>query len=64
MYVGSNDKSFFAYLKRKYKKDFDSIDDYLIWLFRFSAHSNKFKYYQLLEEEIICYSNEQTGKEE
>lgn len=57
-------RCFIVYLRKKYKKEFSSIDDYLIWLYRDFVHSNKIKYYQILEEEIILYSNLQTGKED
>lgn len=57
-------KYFIVYLRKKYKKEFSSIDDYLIWLYRDFTHSNKIKYYQILEEEIILYSNLQIGKED
>ncbi len=64
MYIDKNDTSFIVYLIRKYQIGFDSIDDYLFWLYRSFSNSNKIKYYQTLEEDIILYSNIQTGKED
>lgn len=64
MYIDKDDMSFIVYLIKKYQIEFQSIDDYLFWLYRDFTHSNKAKYYQILEEEIILYSNLQTGKED
>ncbi len=53
---------FLTYLTKKYQKGFKTIDEYLFFLYKDFTCSNKMKYYQTLEEDIILYSKLQIEK--
>lgn len=44
-----------------YRVKFNFFDDYILWLWEVRAKKNDNKYYMLLEEDMMEYSNMQTG---
>lgn len=65
-YISKYNFKFINYVSRKYKKykvEFEFIDDYRMWLYYDYFGENKELYYRQLEKDLEEYSNIQTGKE-
>ena len=65
-YISKYNLSFLTLMQRKYimyHKVFKYIDDYLLFLYEEYCHKNTREYYKQLEQDIIFYSNRQTGVE-
>lgn len=65
-YISKYNLKFVNYVSRKYRKykvDFEFIDDYRTWLYYDYFGGNQELYYERLEKDLEEYSNIQTGKE-
>lgn len=51
--------TFLKYVNKKYKKIFNSFDDYTMWLFYDKHNKNTENYYYALEDDIAEYVEEQ-----
>ena len=60
-YISKYDTKFITFVNRKYNMNFDYFDDYIVWAFDVLCKENETKYYTLLEQDIMDYSNFQTG---
>ena len=64
MYISKYDLSFINFVNRKYRSYgviFKCFDDYILWLYYDLFKENRDSYYGQLEEDMMKYSNGQTG---
>lgn len=59
-YISKYDTKFITFVNRKYSTSFDYFDDYGVWLFE-KVKQNDEEYYYELENDLMEYSNFQTG---
>ena len=62
-YISRYDLRFLTLMNRKYNKEFDFFDDYILWLFYDYCKEDKEKYYHKLEKDLWDYVDFQNGKE-
>lgn len=63
-YISKYDTKFITFINRKYRDlgvFFNFFDDYILWLYYDVFKENEEKYYSKLEEDLMEYSNMQTG---
>ena len=63
-YISKYDTKFITFINRKYRNlgvFFNFFDDYILWLYYDVFKENEKKYYSKLEEDLMEYSNMQTG---
>ena len=58
-YISKYDTKFITFVNRKYNMNFEYFDDYGLWLY--DKYPEDETYYCHLEEDLIEYSNFQTG---
>jgi len=62
-FISRYDLRFLTLMNRKYKKEFDFFDDYILWLYYDCFNEDKEKYYHQLEKDLWEYVDFQSGKE-
>ena len=65
-YISKYDTKFITFVNRKYKKykvEFEFIDDYRLWLYEDYCVYDEIAYYKQMEKDLGEYSDFQTGKE-
>ena len=62
-FISRYDLRFLTLMNRKYNKEFDYFDDYILWLYYEYFNEDKEKYYHQLEKDLWEYEDFQNGKE-
>ena len=62
-FISRYDLRFLTLMNRKYNKEFDFFDDYILWLYYDYSNEDRDKYYQRLEKDLWEYVDFQSGKE-
>lgn len=65
-YISKYNRTFISFMNLKYKKykvNFEFIDDYRLWLYESYCCYDPYLYYTQLEKDLEEYSDFQTGKE-
>lgn len=62
-FISRYDLRFLTLMNRKYNKEFDFFDDYILWLYYEYFNEDKDKYYHQLEKDLWEYVDFQSGKE-
>lgn len=62
-FISRYDLRFLTLMNRKYNKEFDFFDDYILWLYYDYFNEDKDKYYHQLEKDLWEYVDFQSGKE-
>lgn len=62
-FISRYDLRFLTLMNRKYNKEFDFFDDYILWLYYDYFNEDKEKYYHQLEKDLWEYVDFQNGKE-
>lgn len=65
-YISKHDTKFLTFMNRKYVKfniNFESYDDYILWLYYDYFGTNDSLYYKQLEKDLWEYVDFQSGKE-
>lgn len=62
-YISKYDMRFLTLMNKKYNKDFQYFDDYVLWLFYELYNENTENYYKQLEKDLWEYVDFQNGKE-
>ncbi|MCI9234190.1 MAG: hypothetical protein HFH08_06360 [Bacilli bacterium] len=57
LYIRKKKIKFITYFEEKYKIEFQTIDEYLSWLYKDFVIFDKMKYYQILEKDMITFFN-------